>query len=154
ALPASTASRNLRIAVFTDDFTALLRRRRCSFCRFRLIWDLMFATEYEPRRWVGCLQVSSSHKSSGCHTVTRSSAASWCPATARARPYERDGRSDQAGARFPKACTPCDRRHVRAGEREHSTIRGPRRRRESLSGDEPRAQVVTDTTGVCGEPVV
>jgi hypothetical protein len=27
------------------DFTALLRSRASSFCRLRLIWDLMFATE-------------------------------------------------------------------------------------------------------------
>src|ERR1700757_238502 len=45
ALPASAASRNLRIAVFSSDLTALLRRRAFSFCLLRLIWDLMFATK-------------------------------------------------------------------------------------------------------------
>src|SRR5690242_10275829 len=48
ASPAALASLNLRIAVFSDDLTALLRRRRFSFCRLRLIWDLMFATR-QPR---------------------------------------------------------------------------------------------------------
>src|SRR5205823_13482258 len=41
ASPASAASRNLRTAVFSDDLTALLRRRAFSFCLLRLIWDLM-----------------------------------------------------------------------------------------------------------------
>src|SRR5690554_6578706 len=41
---AATDSLNLRMAVFREDLTALLRRRRFSFCRLRLIWDLMFAT--------------------------------------------------------------------------------------------------------------
>src|SRR6266571_2739194 len=36
------------MAVFRDDLTDLLRRRRFSFCRLRLIWDLMFATR-QPR---------------------------------------------------------------------------------------------------------
>src|SRR6478672_9824913 len=44
ALPDSAASRNLRTAVFSADFTALLRSCAASFCRLRLIWDLMFAT--------------------------------------------------------------------------------------------------------------
>src|SRR4051794_12905290 len=43
--PDSTASRVLRIAVFSEDLTALLRRRAFSFVLIRLIWDLMFATE-------------------------------------------------------------------------------------------------------------
>jgi len=42
--PASVASLNLRIAVLSDDLTALFRRRATSFCLFRLIWDLIFAT--------------------------------------------------------------------------------------------------------------
>ena len=42
--PASAASRNLRTAVFRPVLTALLRSCRFSFCLFRLIWDLMFAT--------------------------------------------------------------------------------------------------------------
>src|SRR6476469_1835394 len=42
--PESAASRNLRIAVFTEDLTDLLRRRAFSFVLIRLIWDLMFAT--------------------------------------------------------------------------------------------------------------
>jgi hypothetical protein len=46
--PAAVATLNLRIAVFSDDLTALLRRRRFSFCLLRLIWDLMFATR-QPR---------------------------------------------------------------------------------------------------------
>src|SRR5262249_890436 len=46
--PALTASLNLRMAVFRDDFTDLLRRRRFSFCLLRLICDLMFATR-QPR---------------------------------------------------------------------------------------------------------
>src|SRR3954470_17990851 len=44
ALPAVAASRNLRTAVLRADFTALLRSCAASFCRLRLIWDLMFAT--------------------------------------------------------------------------------------------------------------
>src|SRR5689334_3578713 len=43
--PAAAASRNLRIEVFSDDFTALLRRRAFSLVLLRLICDLMFATE-------------------------------------------------------------------------------------------------------------
>src|SRR5262252_4881984 len=46
--PASAASRNLRTLVFSDDLTALLRCLAFSFCLFRLICDLMFATR-EPR---------------------------------------------------------------------------------------------------------
>ena len=42
--PEAVASWNLRMAVFSEDFTDLLRIRRFSFCRLRLIWDLMFAT--------------------------------------------------------------------------------------------------------------
>src|ERR1044072_2695509 len=42
--PASAASRNLRIAVFTEDLTDLLRWRAFSFVLIRLICDLMFAT--------------------------------------------------------------------------------------------------------------
>ena len=42
--PASAASRNLRTAVFSADFTDLLRSCAASFCLLRLIWDLMFAT--------------------------------------------------------------------------------------------------------------
>src|SRR3954453_22437664 len=49
ALPASAASRNLRTAVFSADFTDLLRSCAASFCRLRLIWDLMFATSGSPR---------------------------------------------------------------------------------------------------------
>ena len=43
-LPAALASFSLRITVFSDDLTDLLRSRAFSFCRLRLIWDLMFAT--------------------------------------------------------------------------------------------------------------
>src|SRR5688500_11088783 len=46
--PEAAASWNLRIAVFSDDFTDLLRSRRFSFCLLRLICDLMFATR-QPR---------------------------------------------------------------------------------------------------------
>src|ERR1700754_1823882 len=52
--PAAVASWNLRIAVFSDDLTDLLRSRRFSFCRLRLIWDLMFATR-QPRPAPGWL---------------------------------------------------------------------------------------------------
>src|SRR6476646_8081863 len=44
ALPASAASRNLRTADLSADFTDLLRSCAASFCRLRLIWDLMVAT--------------------------------------------------------------------------------------------------------------
>ena len=52
--PASAASRNWRTAVRREDFTDLLRIRAASFCLFRLIWDLMFATRM-PRKdfWSG-----------------------------------------------------------------------------------------------------
>src|SRR2546422_11117991 len=42
--PASAASRNFRIAVFTEDLTDLLRSRAFSFVLIRLSWDLMLAT--------------------------------------------------------------------------------------------------------------
>src|SRR3954452_9709103 len=42
--PASLASLSLRITVFSDVLTVLVRSRAGSFCRLRLIWDLMFAT--------------------------------------------------------------------------------------------------------------
>src|ERR671930_583695 len=47
--PASAASRNFRIAVFTEDLTDLLRRRRFSFVLIRLIWDLMLAMRTAPQ---------------------------------------------------------------------------------------------------------
>src|SRR5882762_5050982 len=46
--PASAASRNLRIAVFTDDLTDLLRSRAASLVRIRLICDLILATRGSP----------------------------------------------------------------------------------------------------------
>src|SRR4051812_50160101 len=46
--PASAAVRKRRTAVFRADLTATLRCRARSLVRFRLIWDLMFATR-EPR---------------------------------------------------------------------------------------------------------
>src|SRR5438067_11157452 len=49
ASPPSAASRNLRTAVLSSDFTALLRRRRRSFCPMRLICDLMLATRVLPQ---------------------------------------------------------------------------------------------------------
>lgn len=42
--PASAAARNLRTAVFSADFTDLLRSRAFSLVRIRLICDLMLAT--------------------------------------------------------------------------------------------------------------
>src|SRR3954470_17405415 len=42
--PEAAASRKERTAVFSEDLTDLLRRRRFSLVTFRLIWDLMFAT--------------------------------------------------------------------------------------------------------------
>src|SRR5579884_2788583 len=59
--PASTASRNRRIAVLTADLTDLLRRRRFSLVLTRLICDLMLATRLplaflcrrrSARRWM------------------------------------------------------------------------------------------------------
>src|SRR4051794_2031131 len=47
--PASAASRNLRMAVFSEDLTDLLRRRACSLVLMRLICDLMLATVERPR---------------------------------------------------------------------------------------------------------
>ena len=44
ASPAAAASRKRRTAVFSADFTDLLRSCAASFCLLRLIWDLMFAT--------------------------------------------------------------------------------------------------------------
>src|ERR1700730_14094397 len=46
--PDSAASRNLRMDVFSEDLTALLRSLAFSFCLLRLIWDLIFATR-KPR---------------------------------------------------------------------------------------------------------
>src|SRR3954447_19859388 len=48
ASPASAAVRKRRTDVFRADLTATLRCRARSLVRFRLIWDLMFATR-EPR---------------------------------------------------------------------------------------------------------
>src|SRR3954468_10084769 len=56
--PASAASRNLRTEVFSADFTALLRSCAASFCRLRLIWDLMFATSGSPLRCGGAGSVT------------------------------------------------------------------------------------------------
>src|SRR3954453_16866676 len=47
--PLSAASRNRRTAVFSSDFTALLRSRRSSLVRLRLICDLMLATRDLPQ---------------------------------------------------------------------------------------------------------
>src|SRR5689334_22126108 len=47
--PASAASRNFRIAVFTEDLTDLLRSRRRSFVLIRLIWDLILAIRRTPQ---------------------------------------------------------------------------------------------------------
>src|SRR5690242_2752298 len=44
ASPAAIAVRTERTAVRSSDFVALLRRRRFSLVRLRLIWDLMLAT--------------------------------------------------------------------------------------------------------------
>src|SRR6476659_437917 len=49
ASPPSAASRNRRTAVLSSDFTALLRSRRRSLVRLRLICDLMLATRDLPR---------------------------------------------------------------------------------------------------------
>ena len=63
--PASVASWNFRMAVFSDDLTDLFRSRRFSFCRLRLIWDLMFATR-QPRldSSVGSASARDEHASS------------------------------------------------------------------------------------------
>src|SRR3954464_7294877 len=49
ASPLSAASRKRRTAVFSSDFTALLRSRRSSLVRLRLICDLMLATRDLPQ---------------------------------------------------------------------------------------------------------
>src|SRR3954467_5553600 len=49
--PLSAASRKRRTAVFSSDFTALLRSRRRSLVRVRLICDLMLATRGLPQVW-------------------------------------------------------------------------------------------------------
>src|SRR3954464_1602815 len=49
ASPLSAASRKRRTAVFSSDFTALLRSRRRSLVRLRLICDLMLATRDLPQ---------------------------------------------------------------------------------------------------------
>src|SRR6059058_4431783 len=53
--PLSAASRKRRTAVFSSDFTALLRSRRSSLVRLRLICDLMLATRDLPRVCEGCV---------------------------------------------------------------------------------------------------
>src|SRR4051794_25341677 len=50
--PASTASRALRMAVFREDLTDLLRCRAFSLVLMRLIWDLMFATKEPQSDWL------------------------------------------------------------------------------------------------------
>src|SRR5690348_1829897 len=60
--PDSTASRALRIAVFREDLTALLRSRAFSLVLIRLIWDLMFATN-EPLQVQARSQEDSEQKS-------------------------------------------------------------------------------------------
>src|SRR3954469_15516562 len=47
--PLSAASRKRRTAVFSSDCTALLRSRRSSLVRLRLICDLMLATRDLPQ---------------------------------------------------------------------------------------------------------
>src|SRR3954454_18204195 len=49
ASPLSAASRKRRTAVFSSDFTALLRSRRRSLVPLRLICDLMLATRDLPQ---------------------------------------------------------------------------------------------------------
>src|SRR5262245_743716 len=58
ASPAAAASRNLRTAVLSEDFTALLRCLACSFCLLRLIWDLMFATDASGPELCGGLRAT------------------------------------------------------------------------------------------------
>src|SRR3954447_2416982 len=55
ASPLSAASRKRRTAVFSSDFTALLRSRRRSLVRLRLICDLMLATRDLPRSVTGAV---------------------------------------------------------------------------------------------------
>src|SRR3954452_18658526 len=62
ASPDSAAVRTRRTAVFRADLTATLRWRARSLVRFRLIWDLMFATR-APRVSGG----NSSDSASGRH---------------------------------------------------------------------------------------
>src|SRR4029077_2045914 len=52
ASPPSTASRNLRTAVFSADLTDLLRSCAASFCLLRLIWDLMFTRGQASFCWI------------------------------------------------------------------------------------------------------
>src|SRR5947209_16345857 len=57
--PLSAAARKRRTAVFSSDFTALLRSRASSLVRLRLICDLMLATRDLPQVCeVGKLQPS------------------------------------------------------------------------------------------------
>src|SRR5947209_19151839 len=51
----SAASRKRRTAVLSSDFTALLRSRRRSLVRLRLICDLMLATRDLPPVCEGCV---------------------------------------------------------------------------------------------------
>ena len=46
--PSAAAVRNARMAVCSDDYTNLLRTRRCSLVRMRFFCDLMLATLENP----------------------------------------------------------------------------------------------------------
>src|SRR5947209_704911 len=76
--PLSAASRKRRTAVFSSDFTALLRSRRSSLVRLRLICDLMLATRDLPRVCEGCLAGSQGLRPSSL------------PASPRSQPIQRD----------------------------------------------------------------
>src|SRR4051812_40884575 len=78
ASPLSEASRNRRTAVFSSDFTALLRSRRRSLVRLRLICDLMLATRDLPQVCEGCVAEIQGLRPSSL------------PASARPQPIQRD----------------------------------------------------------------
>src|SRR5947209_11738011 len=80
ASPLSAASRKRRTAVFSSDFTALLRSRRRSLVRLRLICDLMLATRDLPRVCEGCV--------AGSQGLRRTS----LPASPRPQPIQRNPR--------------------------------------------------------------
>src|SRR3954462_10557989 len=80
AAPLAAASRKRRTAVFSSDFTALLRSRRRSLVRLRLICDLMLATRDLPQVCEGCVAEIQGLRPSSL------------PASARSQPIQRQPR--------------------------------------------------------------
>src|SRR4051812_1781132 len=156
--PLSAASRKRRTAVFSSDFTALLRSRRSSLVRLRLICDLMLATRDLPRVCEGCVAEIQGLRPSSL------------PASARPQPIHRNPplrRLELAHRRDSRRRRLHAQVHHYPGERRRDSIDGLRlgaharpleqviRVRPALQGDARRAQydVHPWRAGPCPRPV-